>query len=88
MPHGTFDDGMRIVHREDGAKHIQRTDIGRGLAASVRICGEDEVCKGLPQHLAVQSVFLTGGSIAYSGCFLGENDTRKRTTVAWLVVSS
>ena len=78
MRHGTVDDRPGVVRRENGAEHIQRTDIGRGLAASVRICGENEVCKGLLQHLAVQSVFLTGGSIAYSGCFLGETGTRKR----------
>ena len=40
----------RGVAREDRAKHVERTDVGRGLAASVRVRGEDEVCKRLPQH--------------------------------------
>ena len=38
------------MFRQDGAKHVERTDVGRGLAASVRVRGEDEVCKRLPQH--------------------------------------
>ena len=47
VPHGTTDDWLRVVGR---TKHVERTDIGRGLAASVRVRGEDEVCKRLPQH--------------------------------------
>ena len=50
VPHGTADDRRRIVFRQDGAKHVECTDVGRGLAASVRVRGEDEVCKRLPQH--------------------------------------
>ncbi len=38
------------MFRQDGAKHVERTDVGRGLAASVRVRGEDEVCERLPQH--------------------------------------
>ena len=50
VPHGATDDRLRIVFRQDGAKHVECTDVGRGLAASVRVRGEDEVCKRLPQH--------------------------------------
>ena len=38
------------MFRQDGAKHVERTDVGRGLAAPVRVRGEDEVCERLPQH--------------------------------------
>ena len=50
MPHRAVDDGTRVVPREDWAKHVERTDIRRGLAASVRVRGEDEVYERLPQH--------------------------------------
>ena len=50
MPHGTADNRLRVVLRQDGAKHVERTDVGRGLAAPVRVRGEDEVCERLPQH--------------------------------------
>ena len=50
VPHGAANDRLRIVFRQDGAKHVECTDVGRGLAASVRVRGEDEVCKRLPQH--------------------------------------
>ena len=50
MPHGAANDRLRIVLRQDRTKHVEYTDVGRGLAASVRIRGEDEVCKRLPQH--------------------------------------
>ena len=38
------------MFRQDGAKHVERTDVRRGLAASVRARGGDEVCKRMPQH--------------------------------------
>ena len=38
------------MFRQDGAKHVERADVGRGLAAPVRVRGEDEVCERLPQH--------------------------------------
>ena len=50
MPHGATDDWIRVVVRQERAEHVERTDVGRGLAASVRVRGEDEVCKRLPQH--------------------------------------
>ena len=50
VPHGAANDRFRIVFRQDGAKHVECTDVGRGLAASVRVRGEDEGCKRLPQH--------------------------------------
>ena len=50
--HATFaaDDWIRVVFRQDRAEHVERTDIGRGLSASVRVRGEDEICKQLPKH--------------------------------------
>ena len=42
--------GVRVVSREDRAKHVKRTDIRRGLAAPVRVRGEDEVSERLLQH--------------------------------------
>ena len=45
MPHGAADDRLRIVFRQDGAKHVERTDVGRGLAAPVRVRREDELPK-------------------------------------------
>ena len=39
-----------VILRQDRAKHVERTDVGRGLAASVRVRSEDEFCKRLPQH--------------------------------------
>ena len=36
--------------RQDGAGHVEHADVGRGLAAPVRVRGEDEICKRLPQH--------------------------------------
>ncbi len=50
LPHRAIDDGMRVVPREDRAKHIERTDIRRGLAAPVRVRGEDEISERLLQH--------------------------------------
>ena len=50
VPHGAADDWLRVVFRQDGAEHVERADIGRGLAASVRVRGKNEVCKRLPQH--------------------------------------
>ena len=59
MSHDDVDDWLRMVHREDGAEHIHRTDIGGGLAAPVRVRCEDEICKGLLQHLASEWFQLT-----------------------------
>ena len=50
VPHGAADDWIRVVFRQDRAEHVERTDVGRGLAAPVRVRGEDEVCERLPQH--------------------------------------
>ena len=44
------DDWIRVVLRQNRDGHIEYTDVGRGLAAPVRVRGEDEVCKRLPQH--------------------------------------
>ena len=50
VPHGTTDDRLQVVLRRDQTKHVERTDVRHGVAASVRVRGEDEVCKRLPQH--------------------------------------
>ena len=50
MLHGAADDRIRVVLRQDRAKHVERTDVGRGLAASIRVCGENEVCELFFQH--------------------------------------
>ena len=47
VPQGAADDRLRVVGR---TKHVERADVGRGLAVPVRVRGEDEVCKRLPQH--------------------------------------
>ena len=53
VPHGSTDDWIRVVLRQDGAEHVECANVGRGLAASVRVRGEDEVREGLPEfHLA------------------------------------
>ena len=44
------DDVARVVSREDRAEHVKRTDIRHGLAASVRVRGEDEISERLLQH--------------------------------------
>ena len=36
VPHGTADDWLRVV---DQTKHVEYTDVGRGLAAPVRVRG-------------------------------------------------
>ena len=42
-----------VILRQNRAEHVERADVGRGLAASIRVRGEDEVCECLPQlHLA------------------------------------
>ncbi len=41
---------MRVVPLEDRARYVKRTDIGRDLAAPVRVRGEYEICKRLSQH--------------------------------------
>lgn len=42
-----------VVLRQDRTEHVERTNVGRGLAASVRVRGEDEVRERLPEfHLA------------------------------------
>ena len=51
MPHGAADDRIRVVLRQNRAEHVERADVGRGLSASVRVSGENEVCKGLSKHL-------------------------------------
>ena len=50
VSHGAADDRLRIVFRQDGAKHVERTDVRRGLAVPVRVRGEDEVCERLPKR--------------------------------------
>ena len=50
MPHRAVDDEAQVAPREDCAEHVERTDVRHGVAASVRVRGEDEVCKRLPQH--------------------------------------
>ena len=50
VPHGAAEDRLRVILRQGRTKHVERTDVGRGLAAPVRVRGEDEVCKRLPQH--------------------------------------
>ena len=35
------------MFRQDGAKHVERTDVGRGLAAPVRVRSEDELAERL-----------------------------------------
>lgn len=53
VPHGATDDWIRVMFRQDRAEHVERTDVGRCLAASVRVHGEDEICKRLPEfHLS------------------------------------
>ena len=44
------DDVERVVSREDRAEHVKRRDIRHGLAASVRVRGEDEISERLLQH--------------------------------------
>ena len=50
VPHGAAEDRLRVILRQGRTKHVKYADVGRGLAASVRVRGEDEVCKRLPQH--------------------------------------
>ena len=50
MPHEVADGQLRAAPRQHRTKHVECADAGRGLAASVRVRGEDEVCKRLPQH--------------------------------------
>ena len=49
------------MFRQDGAKHVERTDVRYGIAASVRARGEDEeVCERLPQHDGKQYIKSAG----------------------------
>ena len=50
LPQRAVDNGVRVVPRKDRAKHVKRTNIRRGLAASVRVRGEDEISERLLQH--------------------------------------
>ena len=47
VPHGAADDWIRVVFRQDGAKHVERADVGRGLAATIRVRREDEFAERL-----------------------------------------
>ena len=47
MPHGAADNRLRVVFRQDRAKHVERADVGRGLAAPVRIRRENEFAERL-----------------------------------------
>ena len=52
MPHEAADDRHRVVPRQHRTRHVECADVGRGLADSGRVRGEDEACKRLPMHIA------------------------------------
>ena len=46
------DDWILVVLRQYRAEHVKRADIGRGLAASVRVSGKNEVYEQSSKHPA------------------------------------
>ena len=53
VPHGAADDRIRVVLRQDRAEHVERTDIGRGLTAPIRIRRKNEIYERLPNHFSI-----------------------------------
>jgi len=69
VPHEAADNRLRVVFRQNGTEHVERADVGRGLAAPVRVRGEDEVSERLPKRHLPSSFFWFVRSLKLASLF-------------------
>lgn len=66
VPHGAADDRIRVVLRQNRAEHVERTDVGRCLAASVRVYhGTNVELIAIDDHVVAHEINIrfVGGAI-------------------------